>query len=160
MPMLDINKQRMQYSLQGQRFTIYDRDDDGNIIYISYTDSDGNKIYYLDDNGNKIPQNIEEKTGFSEPVTFSANISNKLSEVLVKEFGIDDSSSYCQIVTNKGYLPIKSGDYIWKKSNFRPDQPNTNPHHQKHVFDSEKCLVLRLARFLDFSLYIHFQIQP
>ena len=81
--MLDINKQRMQYSLQGQRFTVYDRDDDGNIIYISYTDSDGNKIYYLDDDGNKIPQNIEEKTGFSEPV--------------------------------------KSGDYIWKKSNVGRD---------------------------------------
>lgn len=121
MPMLDINKQRMQYSLQGQRFTVYDRDDDGNIIYTYYTDSDGNKIYYLDDDGNKIPQNIEEKTGFSEPVTFFANISNKLSEVLVKEFGIDDSSSYCQIVTNKGYLPIKSGDYIWKKSNVGRD---------------------------------------
>ena len=45
-----------------------------------------------------------------------ANISNKLSEVLVKEFGIDDSTSYCQITTDKGYLPIKSGDYIWKKS--------------------------------------------
>lgn len=77
--MLDINKQRMQYSLQGQRFTVYDRDDDGNIIYTSYTDSDGNKIYYLDDDGNKIPQNIEEKTGFSEPVAFSANISNNLA---------------------------------------------------------------------------------
>ena len=44
-----------------------------------------------------------------------------MSEVLVKEFGIDDSSSYCQIVTNKGYLPIKSGDYIWKKSNVGRD---------------------------------------
>ena len=41
--------------------------------------------------------------------------------MLVKEFGIDDSSSYCQIVTNKGYLPIKSGDYIWKKSNVGRD---------------------------------------
>ena len=35
---------------------------------------------------------------------------------IYKEFGIDDSSSYCQIVTDKGYLPIKAGDVIWKKS--------------------------------------------
>lgn len=104
MPMLNINKQRMQYSLQGQRVTVYERDDDGNIRY------------YVDSDGNKFPMVVEEKNGFSEPVSFMANISNKLSEVLVKEFGVDDSSSYCQIVTDKGYLPIKSGDYIWKKS--------------------------------------------
>lgn len=104
MPMLNINKQRMQYSLQGQRVIVYERDDDGNIRY------------YVDSDGNKIPMIAEEKNGFSEPVSFMANISNKLSEVLVKEFGVDDSSSYCQIVTDKGYLPIKSGDYIWKKS--------------------------------------------
>ncbi len=66
--------------------------------------------------GEKIPSIKGTITEFLEPVLFSANISNKLSEVLVKEFGIDDSSSYCQIVTDKGYLPIKAGDVIWKKS--------------------------------------------
>ena len=36
--------------------------------------------------------------------------------MLVKEFGIDDSSSFCQIVTDKGYLPLQAGDVIWKRS--------------------------------------------
>ena len=101
--MLDINKQDMKYSRQGEKVTIYDRDENGEIKYIEM-------------DGERIPVVLRETTGYSEPVIFSANISNKLSEVLVKEFGIDDSSSYCQIVTDKGYLPIKAGDVIWKKS--------------------------------------------
>lgn len=107
--MLDINKQKMQYSRQGQRVIIYERDDDGNVKY------------YVDTDGNKIPLVADEKIGFSDPVEFKANISNKLSEVLVKEFGIDDSSTYVQIVTDKGYLPLKSGDIVWKQSKVEHD---------------------------------------
>lgn len=106
--MLDINKQDMKYSRQGEKVTIYERDENRDIKYIEVA-------------GEKIPVVLCETTGFSEPVSFSANISNKLSEVLVKEFGIDDSSSYCQIVTDKGYLPIKAGDVIWKKSDVGRD---------------------------------------
>ena len=80
--MLDINKQAMKYSLQGQTITVYEKDEDGNRKF--YETSDGEKIYYT-----------KKVDGFSEPVSFKANISNKLSEVLVKEFGIDDSTSYC-----------------------------------------------------------------
>ena len=102
--MLDINKQRMMYSRRGQRVIVYEKDDDGNIKY------------YVDGDGNKIPLIADEKIGYSEPNEFYANISNKLSEALVKEFGIDDSSTYVQIVTDKGYLPLTAGDMVWKKS--------------------------------------------
>lgn len=108
--MLDINKQLMKYSQHGQKVTIYEKDDDGNIKY------------YVDGDGNKIPLIADEKVGFSEPKEFYANISNKLSEVLVKEFGIDDSSTYVQIVTDKGYLPLKAGDVVWKKSEIVCDE--------------------------------------
>lgn len=113
--MLDINKQKMKYALQGQTVTIEENDEYGNPVYEGYTDSSGNFIPYLDSQGNPIPK-TKEVNGFSEPVTFYANISNKLSEVLVKQFGIDDSTSYVQIVTDKGYLPINNGDVVWKKS--------------------------------------------
>lgn len=106
--MLEANKQKMKYSKQGEKVTIYDRDKNGNIKYIEV-------------DGEKIPVVLREAIGFSDPVPFSANISNKLSEVLVKEFGIDDSSSYCQIVTDKEYLPIKAGDIVWKKSDVGRD---------------------------------------
>lgn len=108
--MLNINKQSMKYSQHGQRITVYEKDDDGNIKY--YTDSEGNQI----------PLIADEKIGFSEPKEFYANISNKLSEVLVKEFGVDDSSTYVQIVTDKGYLPLKAGDVVWKKSEVGYDE--------------------------------------
>lgn len=115
--MLRINQQKMKYSRQGQKVTIYERDENGNIVYEGYTDDEtGLFVPYYDDDGNKIPSVEDEVVGFSEPVSFKANISNKLSEVLMKEFGIDDSTNYCQIITDKGYLPLKVGDLIWKKS--------------------------------------------
>ena len=113
--MLDINKQKMKYALQGQTVTVEETDEYGNPVYEGHTDTSGNFIPYLDSQGNPIPK-TKEVSGFSEPVTFYANISNKLSEVLVKQFGIDDSTSYVQIVTDKGYLPINNGDIVWKKS--------------------------------------------
>lgn len=108
--MLDINKQLMKYSQHGQKVTIYEKDDDGNIKY------------YVDGDGNKIPLIADEKVGFSKPKEFYANISNKLSEVLVKEFGVDDSSTYVQIVTDKGYLSLNAGDVVWKKSEIVYDE--------------------------------------
>lgn len=102
----------MWYSQHGQRITVYEKDDDGNIKY--YEDADGNRIPLISD----------EKIGYSDPKEFYANISNKLSEVLVKEFGIDDSSTYVQIVTDKGYLPLKAGDLVWKKSEVEFDAGN------------------------------------
>ena len=113
--MLDINKQPMKYALQGQTVEVEEIDEYGNVIYESYEDMYGNIQYYLDSQGNKIPK-TKEVSGFSMPVPFKANISNKLSEVLMKEFGVDDSTNYVQICADKGYLPIKAGDVIWKKS--------------------------------------------
>lgn len=126
--MLDINKQKMKYSRQGRRIVIYEKDDDGNTQY------------YVDGDGNQIPIISDEKIGYSEPVTFWANISNKLSEVLVKEFGIDDSSTYVQIVTDKGYLPLKAGDVVWKQSDVGYDSdglvdPLTADYSVKGVAD-------------------------
>nr|DAR47386.1 MAG TPA: hypothetical protein [Bacteriophage sp.] len=108
--MLRINKQKMKYSLQGKRIEVYEKDDNGNIKFYESAD------------GEKIPLVKKEIVGFSEPVIFYANISNKLSEVLAKQFGIDDSTNYSQIITDKGFLPIKSGDLIWKKSDVKYDE--------------------------------------
>lgn len=108
--MLHINKQKMKYSLQGKRIEVYERDQDGNIKF------------YESDSGEKIPLIKKEVVGFSEPTIFYANINNKLSEVLAKQFGIDDSTNYAQIITDKGALPIKAGDLIWKKSDVKYDE--------------------------------------
>lgn len=111
------NKQSMKYALQIGEVPIYNRDENGEIIYEYYEDSDGNIIYYLDENGNKIPSATGEyEIGYSEPVSFSANISNKLNEVVWAEYGIDNSTNYAQILADKDVLPLKAGSVIWKKS--------------------------------------------
>lgn len=102
---LDANKQKLHYSLQNGQVPIYATDENGNIIY--YTDSDGNKI----------PLETGEYTiGYSKPEPFFANINNKLNEVLWKDYGIDDSTNYAQLIVSKGLLPLKAGSVIWKQS--------------------------------------------
>ena len=102
---LQLNKQAMKYSLQGEKIPIYETDENGNIVY--YTDSDGNKIPI---------ETGEYKTGYSQPVSFFANINNKLNEVVWQDYGIDDSTNYAQLITSKNELPLKVGSVIWKKS--------------------------------------------
>lgn len=117
MMVLEQNQQKMYYSLQ-----------DGQIpIYESYTDDDGNIIYILDDDGNKI-ETGEYQTGYTKPIPFNACINNKLNEVVWQDYGIDDSTNYAQILVSKGTLPLKAGSVIWKKSEIAyKDNDNTIP---------------------------------
>ena len=111
------NKQRMFYSLQDDEIPIYE----------SYTDEEGNVIYITDDDGNKI-ETGETTIGYTKPVEFKANITNKLNEVVWQDYGIDDSTNYAQIIVSKAYLPLKSGSVIWKKSEIvYKDDDNTIP---------------------------------
>lgn len=99
------NKQSMKYSLQIGEVPIYQTDEDGNIMY--YVDSDGNKIPL---------ETGETQIGYSEPVPFLANINNKLDEVTWREFGVDDTTKFAQLVVQKDSLPLQVGSIIWKKS--------------------------------------------
>lgn len=89
------------------------------------TDADGNIMYYVDSDGNKIPlETGETELGYGEPVEFLANINNKLDEVAWREYGIDNSANYAQIVASKDELPLKAGSVIWKKSEIRYKDEN------------------------------------
>lgn len=102
------NQQPMKYALLLGTFPIYGRDEYGEIIY--YTDGEGNRIPL---------ETGESEERYSEPVEFGANINNKLDEVAWTEYGIDNSTNFAQIVTDKGVLPLKAGSVIWKKSEVR-----------------------------------------
>ena len=102
MMVLEANQQKMYYSLQGEKVPIYETDDDGNIIYDEATGEPLEAGDYI--------------TGYSQPVSFFANINNKLNEVVWQDYGIDNSTNYAQIVASKGELPLKAGSVIWKKS--------------------------------------------
>lgn len=99
------NKQSMKYSLQIGEVPIYQTDEDGNIMY--YVDSDGNKIPL---------ETGETQIGYSDPVPFLANINNKLDEVTWREYGVDDTTKFAQLVVQKDSLPLQVGSIIWKKS--------------------------------------------
>ena len=78
---------------------------------------DGLFVPYLDDDGNKIPKLTGDTIDtYSDPVIFYSSISNKLSEATAKEFGIDDSTNYAQLVTDKNAFPLVEGALIWKRS--------------------------------------------
>lgn len=102
---LQANKQAMKYSLQDGQFPIYEKDEDGNIIY--YTDSDGNQIPI---------ETGEYTTGYSQPVSFDGNIAMSGGEVDSVEFGIDVSGYDATLVVDKGMIPIDETSLIWHTS--------------------------------------------
>ena len=102
--MLDINKQKMFYSLIGGKVPVYELGKDGKV-----------KTVIVD--GKEVPKTTGEyRTGYGKPVCFYADISNALDEALAKSFGIDDSTNYVQICAEKNELPLTVGSVIWKRS--------------------------------------------
>lgn len=114
--MLEINKQNMKCSRQGQRVTIYETDDDGNIIYEGYTDIEGNFTPYLDREGNKIPRIKDEYIGYSLPVDFRANISFSGGEAQAQEYGFNVADFDAVMITDRNKFPFGKGDIIWLDS--------------------------------------------
>lgn len=119
--MLDINKQKMIYALKDGRTPVYQLNKDGSIKYIIV-------------DGEEVPvETGEYTTGYKKPVVFYSSISNKLSEALIKEFGIDNSTNFVQIVEDKGKLPLDVGSLVWKKSEVRYKDKD------KTIIDETSC---------------------
>lgn len=94
---LERNKQKMKYAKPDRTIEIKK----------IFTGTDG----YVQE----IPTGEKMKV-FGEPVGFKACINNKLREVDVQSYGIDDSTNFSQMVTKKDLLPLKEGDVIWRTS--------------------------------------------
>jgi hypothetical protein len=103
---LNKNKQQMYYSLPLGEQPIYELDKNGK-KKIDYVDEEGN-IYYRETG--------ESEMVYSTPVPFQNGISGKLSEILVKEFGIDDTSMYAEMDMEANKFPIVPESLIWLKS--------------------------------------------
>ena len=120
---LNKNKQQMYYSLPIGEQPIYELDENGQKI-IDYVDEEG-RVYYRETG--------ESEMVYSIPVPFQNGISGKLSEVLVKEFGIDDSSMYAEMDTEANKYPIVVESLIWRKS--KPKYKDMN----KTIPDKSSC---------------------
>lgn len=99
---LNKNKQKMKYSVMGERKPIYETDEDGNIIY------------YEDEDGNRIPIETGSYTsGWSNPEDFSGNIAMSGGEAEAREFGLSVADYDAVLILNKDEVPLKEGSLIW-----------------------------------------------
>ena len=113
-----INKQNMYYSLYSGAKTVYDTDDEGNIIYVEV-------------DGEQVPVEAgTQEAQYERPVHFVANINSELNEMHMKAWGVDQSSIYSEIVCQKGYLPLDIGAIIWRESPVVWDDEEQGIPHQ------------------------------
>lgn len=111
------NKQSMKYALQIGEVPIYNRDKNGEIIYESYEDSEGNVIYILDNDGNKMPQETgESKIIYGTPQEFDANIAESGGEAEAQTFGLSVADYEAVALYEKGAYPIVIGALVWRDS--------------------------------------------
>lgn len=111
------NQQSMKYALQIGEVPIYNRDENGEIIFEHYEDSDGNIIYYLDENGNKIPSETgESKIIYGTPQGFDANIAESGGEAEAQTFGLSVADYEAVALYSKGEYPIVIGALVWRDS--------------------------------------------
>ena len=127
--------QPMKYSLQDGRVPIYERDENGDIVYIEV-------------DGQKIPvETGEYETGYSAPVDFMGNISMSGGEAEAKEFGMDIGDFDAVIVLEKDAVPITETSIIWHTSHVKyKDEQNT-------IVDSKSAdyAVKRVSPSLNFT---------
>ena len=135
MRLLRKNMQPMKYSLQDGRVPIYERDENGDIVYIEV-------------DGEKIPvETGEYETGYSAPVDFMGNISMSGGEAEAKEFGMDIGDFDAVIVLEKDAIPITETSIIWHTSPVKyKDEQNT-------IVDSKSAdyTVKRVSPSLNFT---------
>lgn len=112
--MLEKNKQDLKYALQIGEVPIYERDEEGNIIYI-------------DVDGQKVPvETGETEIGYDKPVDFRGNIAMSGGEAEAKSFGVDISEYDAVLLMEKDRIPIDETSLIWHTSEVQyTDEQNT-----------------------------------
>ena len=100
------NRQRMFYSLYKSTETQYQRDDDGNIVYVEV-------------DGEQVPVELGTVSAtYDAPIEFFASISSELNELHMRAYGVDQSAIYSKLVVPKELLPTEKmvGAIIWRTS--------------------------------------------
>lgn len=102
------NTQPLHYSTYSEEIKVYQRDENGDIIYIEV-------------DGERIPVEIGSAPGYNAPVLFYANIAMSGGEAEAREYGFDIGSYEAVLVTTDKSLPITETSRIW-----RTTEPKTN----------------------------------
>lgn len=114
MRLLEKNKQDLKYALQVGEVPVYERDEEGNIIYIEV-------------DGQKVPvETGETEVGYAKPVDFRGNIAMSGGEAEAKSFGVDISEYDAILLMKKDRIPIDETSLIWHMSEVKyADKQNT-----------------------------------
>lgn len=100
----------MKYALYQEEITIYETDENGDIVYIEV-------------DGEMEPLPAGRKSGYSEPVEFKANINTSGSgDVVDAEWGIDKSDYNAVIVAKRGLYPFDEQTLIFHNSEPKFDE--------------------------------------
>ena len=138
MRLLEKNKQDLKYALQVGEVPIYERDEDGNIIYIEV-------------DGQKVPvETGETEIGYAKPVDFRGNIAMSGGEAEAKSFGVDISEYDAILLMEKGRIQIDETSLIWHTSEVKyADEQNT-------IVDKKSAdyTVKRVQPSLNFTRYL------
>lgn len=131
---LDINKQKMYYANQDSVVPIYERDEDGNIIY------------YEDEEGNSYPlESGDTKLVYGEPIKFFGNLSMSGGESEAVEFGLDLSQYSAVVVLPKNYINVTETSLIWADTEPTKDNDgNTNEY-------SADYRIVKISKSLNFD---------
>lgn len=138
MRLLEKNKQNLKYALQVGEVPIYERDEEGNIIYI-------------DVDGQKVPvETGETEIGYDKPVDFRGNIAMSGGEAEAKSFGVDISEYDAIILMEKDRIPIDETSLLWHTSEVKYiDEQNTIVDRK-----SADYTVKRVQPSLNFTRYL------
>lgn len=138
MRLLEKNKQNLKYALQVGEVPIYERDEDGNIIYIEV-------------DGQKVPvETGETEVGYSNPIDFRGNIAMSGGEAEAKSFGVDISEYDAVLLMEKNRIPIDETSLIWHTSKVRYiDEQNTIVYRKSADYS-----IKRVQPSLNFTRYL------
>lgn len=128
------NKQNMWYSIPGNKAPIYQKDDDGNVIYT--TDSEGNQVPM---------ETGEYQITYSQPKHFKGYVGSQLEDAITRAWGSDNTNNFAVLVLSKGVkdddgniIALSNGSLIWR-ADALPDisKPESADYLVDGVMDEE-----------------------
>ena len=130
------NKQKLHYALYKNDVPIYEKDANGNVVYITV-------------DGVQVPVETGYTTqGYYAPVAFYGNIALQGGESEAQEFGLSLSDYSAVLLVDRGVLPIDETSLIWHTTT-----PLTNPDGTA-VKESADYTVVKVSPSLNQTRYV------
>lgn len=132
------DKQIMYYSNFAGTQKEYEKDADGNTVYVEV-------------DGQLVPVETGIVTEvYDTPVKFKASISSQLNELQIRSWGVDQSAIHSELCVKKGYLPVKIGTIIWRTSEVVMEEDGI--HAKASSSDYTVCGIMDEDLYSDFYL--------